>query len=204
MLKKAGLIFLKITLLIVILTGLLVCAVWLGAFGHLKNRKELLAIENATATRVLSKDGELIGKFFTENRTNISFGQIPPYLNDALIATEDIRFFKHKGIDTKSILRVIFKTVLFNQRSSGGGSTITQQLAKNLFGRKSFGPLTIPVNKAKEAILARRLEKVFSKAEILTLYLNTVSFGENVYGIEAASGRYYNKKTEDQIGRAHV
>ena len=82
-----------------------------------------------------------------------------------------------------------------NKRSSGGGSTITQQLAKNMFGRKNTGFLPVFRSKISEVIMARRLEKVFSKDEILTLYLNTVSFGENVYGIEAASARFFNKST---------
>ena len=104
-----------------------------------------------------------------------------------LIATEDFRFYEHKGIDSRSLFRVFFKSILLNNRSSGGGSTISQQLAKNMFGRKNSGPFSILVIKTKEAILAHRLEKTFSKEEILTLYLNTVSFGENIFGIETAS-----------------
>jgi len=94
-------------------------------------------------------------------------------------------------------VRVMFKTILFNKQSSGGGSTITQQLAKNMFGRKNTGIFAIFINKTKEALLARRLEKVYTKQEILTLYLNTIPFGESVFGIEAAAGRYFNKKAED-------
>jgi len=171
-------------------------AAYSGAFGRLPGKKELLNFKNATASVVLSQEGELIGKIFSENRTNIAYGQLPPQLINALIATEDVRFFEHKGIDSRSLLRVFFKTILFSKRSSGGGSTITQQLAKNMFGRTNSGPFAIIINKTREAILARRLEKVFTKQEILTLYLNTVSFGENVYGIESAAGRYFNKKVE--------
>jgi penicillin-binding protein 1A len=145
----------------------------------------------------LSEEGRPIGKFFSENRTNINFHQIPPFLKDALIATEDVRFYSHNGIDIRSLLRVFVKSVLMNDRSAGGGSTISQQLAKNIYGRKNFGILTLPVNKTKEAIMAYRLENTFSKEEILTLYLNTVSFGENVYGIEAASTRFFSKRVED-------
>ncbi|MBR9998927.1 MAG: transglycosylase domain-containing protein, partial [Cyclobacteriaceae bacterium] len=97
------------------------------------------------------------------------------------------------GVDGRSLTRVIIKTILLGNRSSGGGSTITQQLAKNLFGRKDFGSLSLPINKIREAILAVRLEEVFSKEEILSLYLNSVPFGEEVFGIEAASNRYFNK-----------
>lgn len=168
-----------------------------GACGHLQTREELRNFKNATASVVLSDDGRPIGKFFSQNRTNITYSQIPVHLRNALIAVEDVRFFEHKGIDTRSMLRVLVKSILLNDQSSGGGSTITQQLAKNMFGRKNFGPFTVPVNKGKEIILARRLERTFSKEDILTLYLNTVPFGENIYGIEAAAIRYFNKKTDE-------
>ncbi len=91
----------------------------------------------------------------------------------------------------------MLKSILLNNKSSGGGSTITQQLAKNMYGRARYGFLSIPINKTKEAILAYRIERIFNKEEILRLYLNTVPFGENVYGIEAASGRFFNKNVED-------
>lgn len=167
-----------------------------GLSGNLKNRDELLNFKNATASLVLSEDGELLGKFFYENRTNITYQQIPKHLINALIATEDVRFREHRGNDAKSFFRVLVKTILMNKRSSGGGSTITQQLAKNMFGRKRTGLFPVLRSKISEFIMARRLEKVFSKDEILTLYLNTVSFGENVYGIEAASARFFNKNSE--------
>jgi penicillin-binding protein 1A len=112
----------------------------------------------------------------------------------ALIATEDSRFFEHEGIDLYSIPRVVVKTLLLGDRSAGGGSTISQQLAKNLFGRNDYGALSLPVNKLKENITALKLEDVYSKEEIITLYLNTVSFGENVYGIKAAAYRYFGKE----------
>jgi penicillin-binding protein 1A len=168
----------------------------LSSCGHLPDDEELISYKNATASQVLSEDNVLIGKFFFEDRTNVEFNSIPPQLINALIATEDVRFFEHRGNDPKSILRVLFKTILFNKRGSGGGSTITQQLAKNMFGRKSRGLFHVLINKTRELILARRLEKIFTKEEILTLYLNTVSFGENVYGIEAASSRFFGKRAE--------
>jgi penicillin-binding protein 1A len=200
-----GAIFSFVFVPVVLITILFVFSVYLGLFGRLHSKEELLGFKNATASLVLSDEGRIIGRFFSENRTNISFRQIPPHLVDALIATEDIRFYQHKGIDTRSLARVIIKTVLFNDPGSGGGSTISQQLAKNLFGRKNYGLLTVPVNKTKEIFLAYRIENVFSKEDILTIYLNTVSFGENVYGAEAASRRYFNKKIEDlEIGEAAV
>lgn len=183
----------KIILAALILTVVVITVTYTGISGHLKNTEELLNYKNAAASLVLSEDGELLGKFFYENRTNISFEQIPKHLINALIATEDVRFYDHKGYDARSFFRVLIKTVFLRNRSSGGGSTITQQLAKNMFGRKKTGLFSVFGNKISEVIMARRLEKVFTKDEILTLYLNTVSFGENVYGIEAASVRFFNK-----------
>jgi penicillin-binding protein 1A len=185
----------KIILAALFLTAIAFVVACTGLSGNLKTKQELLNFKNANASFVLSEDGELLGKFFYENRTNISFDQIPKPLINALIATEDVRFYEHKGNDAKSFFRVLVKTILMNKRSSGGGSTITQQLAKNMFGRKNTGFLPVFRSKISEVIMARRLENVFSKDEILTLYLNTVSFGENVYGIEAASARFFNKTT---------
>ncbi len=191
--KKLGLKIARITLIAAILPLIFVLIVSIGAFGILQSEKELQSYKNASASVVLSEEGELIGKIFTENRTNITYGQLPDNLINALIATEDARYFKHRGIDSRSLVRVFIKTILFNNKNSGGGSTITEQLAKNMFGRKNTGPFAIFINKTKEALLAHRLEKVYTKEEIITLYLNTVPFGENVYGIEAASRRYFNK-----------
>jgi penicillin-binding protein 1A len=174
-----------------------ILSVYTGVSGHLPGRKELLNYKNATASVVLSADGELLGKFYSENRTNITYDQIPPCLTDALVATEDTRFFQHAGIDSRSLFRVIIKTILFNDRSAGGGSTITQQLAKNMYGRKDYRFFPLFINKTREALLAHRIEQVFTKEEIITLYFNTVPFGENLYGIEAASQRYFNKSSQD-------
>jgi len=187
---------LRITLFAAILPVIFLFVVYVRALSNLQNKKELLSFKNAAASVVLSQEGELIGKIFSENRTNISYDQIPINLIQALIATEDARFYKHSGIDSRSLLRVLFKTILFNRKAAGGGSTITQQLAKNMFGRKITGPFAIFVTKTKEIMLARRIESVFSKTEILTLYFNTVPFGENVFGIEAASQRYFSKRVE--------
>jgi penicillin-binding protein 1A len=191
--KKLGLKIALVALITAIIPLILVLIVSFRAFGILQSEKELQSYKNASASVVLSENGELIGKIFTENRTNITYDQLPKHLVNALIATEDARYFKHKGIDSRSLVRVFFKTILFRNKNSGGGSTITEQLAKNMFGRKNKGPFALLVNKTKEALLARRLEKVFTKEEIITLYLNTVPFGENVYGIDAASRRYFNK-----------
>lgn len=187
--------------LILLLTGALLFAIFLlsvykGVFGPLYTAEELKDFKNETATLVLSEEGSIIGKFYAENRTNIIYEKLPKHLINALVATEDARYFEHEGVDSRSLMRVLFKTILFNQKSAGGGSTINQQLAKNMYGRKSYGPLTMLVNKTKEGFLAHRLHGIYSKEEILTLYLNTVPFGENVLGIEVASRRYFNKSVE--------
>ncbi len=170
-----------------------------GIAGDLRNSEELLNYRNAEASIVYSEDGKILGRYFYENRTNIPLDKIPDHLVKALIATEDVRFYEHKGYDARSFFRVLVKTVLMNKKSSGGGSTITQQLAKNMFGRRRNGLFPVLRNKMTEVIMARRLEKVFTKDEILNLYLNTVSFGENVYGIEAAAGRYFNKSAQSLL-----
>ncbi len=185
--------------IIYVITGFIAFAfllfsfVYIGIFGHIPSDYELENIQNYLASEVYSADNVLLGRYYIQNRTNIEYEDIPQYLVDALISTEDVRFYRHNGIDKRSILRVIFKTILLQKESSGGGSTITQQLAKNLYPRKNYSILTIPVCKIREMIIAVRLERVYEKKDILELYLNTVSFGENTYGIETASKRFFNK-----------
>ncbi len=174
---------------ILILTGffmLLLILTSLGAFGRVPGKSDLKKIQNYTASEVYSADNYLLGRYYVENRTNTAIEEVPEFLIKALIATEDARFYSHRGTDTRSILRVIFKSILLN-RDAGGGSTITQQLAKNLYPRKKLGFLTIPVAKIRESIIAKRLEEIYTKTEILELYLNTVPFGDNTYGIETAA-----------------
>src|SRR4030066_2426757 len=160
-------------------------AVYSGIFGSLPNKTELAAISNQEATQVISSDNKIIGKFFSENRTKISWDKLPDHLKNALIATEDKRFFTHKGYDVQSYFRVFFKSVLMGD-NKGGGSTLTQQLVKNLYGREKYSVFSMPVNKIKEIIIAARMENMFTKEELLLLYLNSVPFGENLYGVETA------------------
>ncbi|TAE47687.1 MAG: penicillin-binding protein [Bacteroidetes bacterium] len=171
---------------------LLFVGVWLGLFGRLPNEKDLSNVRNHNASRVYSSDGVLLGKFYIQNRTNVAFEDLSPELVNALIATEDARFYEHSGVDGRSLMRVVFKSVLLGDESSGGGSTLSQQLAKNLYPRKNLWLLTMPVAKIKEMLIAQRLERVYSKEEILALYLNTVPFGENVFGIGAATQRFFS------------
>lgn len=168
-------------------------AVYIGLFGALPDKDELIGLRNSNASEIFASDGTLLGKFFIENRSSIGFDDIPQIVVNALVATEDSRFFEHEGIDLYSIPRVVIKSVILGDKSGGGGSTISQQLIKNLFGRSDHGALSMPVNKLKENVTALKLEEMYSKEEIITLYLNTVSFGENVYGIKAASQRFFSK-----------
>lgn len=172
-------------------------SVYIGLFGPLPSADDLKSIKNNNASEVVGSDGGILGKYFIQNRSSVAYDQIPPVIINALVATEDSRFFEHNGIDFYSIPRVMIKTIVLRDRSGGGGSTISQQLIKNLFGRQDYGALSMPVNKLKENITAMKLEEVYSKEDIITLYLNTVSFGENVYGIKAASRRFFNKLPKD-------
>ncbi|MEM9052813.1 MAG: transglycosylase domain-containing protein [Bacteroidota bacterium] len=180
-----------------LLLFLLFGAVYIGLFGKLKSEEDLRSINQANASEIFSSDGVLLGKYFVQNRSSIGFDEIPQMVVDALISTEDSRFFEHEGIDFYSIPRVVIKTIILGDNSGGGGSTISQQLIKNLFGRDDHGALSMPVNKLKENITALKLEEIYSKEEIITLYLNTVSFGENVFGIKAAARRYFNKTLDE-------
>ena len=193
---KQFLKYLAVFITTVILSiGLLFLLVYFGVFGSLPDKNALASISNEEASQVISSDHILIGKFFAENRTNILWEEVPEHLKNALIATEDKRFYTHKGYDTKSYFRVFMKSIFFGDSSSGGGSTLTQQLIKNLYGRNDFSFLSLPINKIKELIIATRIETIYTKEELLLLYLNSVPFGENVYGVEAASRRYFNKST---------
>lgn len=159
--------------------------------------KELRLIQNPIASEVYTADSVLIGRYFIQDRTQIKYDDISPVVIHALISTEDVRFFKHSGIDVRSLGRVLIKSILLQDESSGGGSTITQQLAKNLYPRKNFGTLSMLINKLREAVIAWRLEHIYSKKQIIALYLNTIPFADNTYGIQAASKRFFSTNAKD-------
>src|SRR5918993_249042 len=185
--------FLMITVLCIFSSiALLVASIWLGFFGEIPNRNELTSLNQQVATEVFSADSVLLGRYYWQERSTVPPGEVTTSLKHALVATEDVRFYEHNGIDTRSLFRVFFKSILLQQESAGGGSTITQQLAKNLYPRKSFAFLSLPINKIREIIIAKRLESTYSKDEILVLYLNTVPFGDNVYGIKTAADRFFS------------
>ena len=166
----------------------------LASFGTFGSMPDHTALENPRtnlATEVISSDGVTLGKFYYEdNRTPVSFNELPKHLVEALIATEDIRYFDHAGIDARGTLRALFK---FGQ--GGGASTISQQLAKQLFhgegSRNTFGRIT---QKIKEWVIATRLEKQYTKEEIIAQYFNIYDFGNNADGIRSAARIYFGKE----------
>ena len=172
-------------------------SIYFGAWGELPSSAELKELKQNRATEVLASNGELIGKFYVFDRQPITYKELPTHLINALVATEDARFFEHDGIDNRSLLRVFFKSILLQDESAGGGSTISLQLAKNIYGRKDYGPLGIVVNKFQEAIIAKRLEDVYSKEDIIRLYFNTVPFSDNTFGIESAAMKFFGKHTSE-------
>lgn len=177
---------------------LLILGVWLGFFGRLPSTQELREVETANSTEIYTADSVLIGKYFIENRTAISLENVSPFIINALIATEDRRFLEHSGIDIMSYLRVGYGLVT-GQRQRGGGSTLSQQLAKNLYPRKNYyvPGVSMIINKIRENFISVRLERVYSKPQLLSLYLNTVPFGENAFGINVASRQFFGKKPND-------
>lgn len=188
-------------LAIVLISGLgiavigFIIFIWLisiGTFGPVPDHEELQSIQQQEASRIISADSVQIGTYHYQNRTMVSLDEINSSMTDALLAVEDIRFHQHNGIDYRALGRVFIWSIILRQ-DSGGGSTITQQLAKNLYPRVNGSGLSIATDKIREMIIARRLESIYSKDEILELYLNTVSFGEDTYGIEMASYRFFNK-----------
>ncbi len=175
----------------------LILFTWLGVFGHMPNKTELKNIENSNTTEIYSADSVLIGKFYIENRTEIGLESISPYVITALLGVEDKRFFEHSGIDLRSWFRVL--KGISSSSSLGGGSTLSQQLAKNLYPRKNYyiPGISILINKIKENIISIKLENIYDKEELLALYLNTVPFGGDRFGINVASKYFYNKKAKD-------
>ena len=160
-------------------------------FGELENPEYYLAAE------VYSEDGVLLGKISIENRTWTEYKDISPYLIDALIATEDIRYYRHSGIDIRGLGRAVIRTILLGQ-STGGGSTITQQLAKQLYPRDTarnsalVRKIKLGVSKFKEWQTAVKLERSYTKEEIITMYLNKFDFSYNAIGIRSAAKVYFN------------
>lgn len=179
----------------VVLGGVFFLLVYNGVIGYMPPVEELKNPQDKFATVVYSSDGEELGRYFrnTGNRVYADFDEISPGVVDALIATEDARFNDHSGIDMKAVARAVFKTVLMGQKSAGGGSTITQQLAKQLYTPPSSGLFSRAVQKPIEWMIAIKLERFYSKEEILKMYLNQFDFLYNAVGIKSAAKVYFNK-----------
>lgn len=183
---------------------LLLLLIRLGAFGKLPTFEDLENPRSNIATEVISEDGRQLGSFFVQNRSFVEYDDLSPNLIAALISTEDARFYSHSGIDFIGLTRVAVKTLALGNRGQGGGSTITQQLAKNLYPRDtsnySSAFTRVPslvVAKLKEWITAVMLEHNYTKDEIAVMYLNVVEYGSNAFGIKSAAHTFFNKSPKD-------
>src|SRR6476619_1495538 len=161
-------------------------------FGKMPSIEDLQNPSASLASEVYADDGTLMGKYYLEDRVNVNYKDISPYIIKALVATEDERFYDHDGIDPRSLARAVFSL-----GTRGGASTITMQTAKNLFTDKPSNNI-IPrlIQKLKESIIAIKLERNFTKEEIITIYLNTVPFSDNVFGIRNASKTFFQKEPD--------
>ncbi len=173
---------------------LFVFLVGFGVFGSLPKVDELLNPKNNLATIVYSGDMKILGKYYSENRVNVAFEKIDKDVINALIATEDVRYYEHNGVDFKALLRSFFG--VFTGGNKGGGSTISQQLAKMMFPRERLNKLELVVRKLKEWIIATQLEKYYTKDEILALYLNKFDFLNLAVGIKSAAQIYFNSNQD--------
>ena len=177
---------------------ILLCIVW--AFADIPSIEQLENPDTKLATQVIAQEGEILTTYHIENRTFVAYEDLAPSLVQATVATEDKRFYKHSGVDIPSLARVMFKTLLGRDSSQGGGSTITQQLAKTLYPRgERVGKLKMVWIKLKEWITAIKLEKNYTKEEIVDMYLNAIFFGSNSYGISSAAYQFFGKQPADLL-----
>ena len=165
-------------------------------FGEMPTFEELENPETNLATEIISADGKILGTYYIENRSNVSYSDISPDLINALIAIEDVRFYDHSGIDKRALFRVA-KGLMTGNSDQGGGSTITQQLAKNLFPREeNLSKTRLIIRKLQEWVTATKLEYNYSKDEIVAMYLNTVFYGHNAFGIKKATETFFGKEPD--------
>ena len=167
-----------------------------GVFGTMPTFEELENPRTNLATEIYSADGKILGTYYVENRSNVRYAELSHYMPEALISIEDERFTEHSGIDTKALFRVAYGVLTGNKK--GGGSTITQQLAKNLFPRgENLSAPKLVLRKFQEWITATKLEHNYSKEEIVAMYLNTVAYGHNAFGIRSAANTFFDKKPSE-------
>ena len=186
----------------ILLVAALIFSVWM--FADIPSFEELENPQSNLATQVIAEDGEILTTFHIENRSYVSYEELSPNLVHAAVATEDSRFYRHSGIDFESLARVLVKTVLGGSSSQGGGSTITQQLAKTLYPRQDVSSRIPGVStlkmvwiKLKEWVTAVKLERSYTKDEIMNMYMNQIFFGSNAYGIKAAAQTFFGKSPID-------
>ena len=165
-----------------------------GWLGYLPDIDELQNPKNKYATEIYSSDMQLLGRYFysKDNRVHVPYSSISPNMINALVATEDARFFEHSGIDGRALMRVLVKTMILQQRNAGGGSTITQQLAKQLYSPTANNFLERALQKPNEWVIATELERLYTKQEIIAMYLNQFDFLNNAVGIKSAAQVYFN------------
>ena len=192
--------FLWSILAIAVITSILAfVAIWNGWIGYMPPINDLQNPIGRFATQVYSSDGKVIGTWNLnkENRVAVPYNKISPYLVKALVATEDERFYEHSGIDFIALARAVVKRGIFGQASAGGGSTITQQLAKQLYSSTAGSVQERLLQKPIEWVIAVKLERTYTKEEIITLYLNYFDFLHNAVGIKTAASTYFNKEPKD-------
>ena len=199
MLKK---FILTLWILLILSLGAVGCifyAIFQGYIGYMPELRQLENPVNKFASQVFSADGKLLGtwSYSKEKRIFVSYDDLSPYLVQALIATEDARFYSHSGIDYIALFRAIIKRGLMQQKSAGGGSTITQQLAKQLYSEKASSTRERLFQKPIEWVIALKLERFYTKEEIITLYLNKFDFLHNAVGIKTAANTYFSKEPHD-------
>ena len=183
-----------------VFVAVILLSVAFGLFGQLPSFRDLENPKSNLASVVISSDKQTLGTYYVQNRSNVTYKEISPNVINALVATEDSRFFDHSGIDFKRTFTIIFYNLIGKKQ---GGSTITQQLALNLFSERARNPFKRIIQKLQEWFTAVKIERQYTKEEIITMYLNTVDFGAyNVFGIKSAAATYFNttpdKLTPDQ------
>lgn len=179
--------------------GYVFYAIFNGDIGYMPEIEQLENPVNKFATQVISSDGRLLGtwSYSRANRIFVSYDDLAPSLVDALVATEDVRFHEHSGIDYRALMRAIVKRGILHQKSAGGGSTITQQLAKQLYSEKASSTMERVFQKPIEWVIALKLERFYTKEEIITMYLNYFDFLHNAVGIKTAAKTYFGKDPKE-------
>lgn len=183
----------------VVFVAIAFTSIWFGWVGYMPDIADLQNPISRYASQVYSVDGKILGTYNMnrENRVHVDFNNLSPYLVQALVATEDERFYEHSGIDFIALTRAVIKRGLLGQKSAGGGSTITQQLAKQLYSSTAKSTLERIMQKPIEWVIAIKLERFYTKEEIITMYLNYFDFLHNAVGIKTASDVYFRKEPKN-------